>query len=124
VTECVFLTRTFAFCSWLAEVEQIFESIRKTLFAIYQTEKFFSNNKEISLRKKRKFKVHPHLFFTLYEHLLVILLGVYKHLSGLKVLIRRPGVNIPSRDVRNIYWNLLKRTGVINSAKGRAANKK
>jgi hypothetical protein len=72
----------------------------------------------------RKFKVQSHLFFTLNEHLLVILLGVYKHLSGLEVLIRRPGVNIPSRDVRNIYWNLLQETGVINSAKGRAANKR
>jgi hypothetical protein len=74
--------------------------------------------------KKKKLKVHSHLFFTLYEHLLVILLGVYENLSGLKVLIRRPGVNIPNRDIQNIYWNLLKRTGVINSAKGRAANKK
>jgi hypothetical protein len=78
----------------------------------------------MSLRKRRKFKLHSHLFFTLYEHLLVILLGVYEHLSGLEVLIRRPGVNIPNRDVQNIYRNLIKKTGVINSVKGRAANKK
>jgi hypothetical protein len=73
---------------------------------------------QISLRKKRKFKVHSHLFFALYEHLLVILLGVYENLCGLKVLIRRPGINIPSRDVRNIYWNLLKETGVIKRHQG------
>jgi hypothetical protein len=47
-----------------------------------------------------KIKVDPHLFFTLYEDLLVILLRVYKHLSGLKVLIRRPDVYIPGKDNR------------------------
>jgi hypothetical protein len=120
VTECRLFNKNVSFSvhGWLKSRE-IFESIRKTLFVIYHTGNFL----QITLRKRRKFKVHSHLFFTLYEHLLVILLGVYKHLCGLEVLIRRPGVNIPSRCSKHLLEFIKEDKGNIQRQGARSEQK-
>ncbi len=124
VTECRLFNKNVCLSVLRRLKSSKFLKVLESAFCNLSYGKIFCKEQRNIVAKKTKFKVHSHLFFTLYEHLLVILLGVYENLSGLEVLIRRPGVNIPSRDVRNIYWNSFKKTWVINSAKGRAANKK